>query len=73
MARPTADGVAALAVGMLAARAERGFVAIVVDEGPPGRALRRMLPVLLVTPLEVGWLCSGRNRQATTVPISGSC
>lgn len=56
MAAHTAAGFIFLSAGMLAASPDRGVVAVIVQDNAAGATLRRILPVLLLAPLAVGWL-----------------
>ena len=55
MAIPTAVGFAALSLGVLAARPERGVVAILAQDNAAGSGLRRLLPIIVVVPAAIGW------------------
>jgi signal transduction histidine kinase len=52
----TALGFAALALGILCARPDRGVVAVFIGETTGGAMARRLLPVALALPLALGWL-----------------
>ncbi len=54
MALSTALAFLILASGLLAARPERGFMALLSSEGLGGRILRSLLPVVLLTPVLLG-------------------
>lgn len=56
MALNSAVAFGMLACGCFYASADRGIGAVLTDPGPSGTLLRRMLPVLLLTPLLLGWL-----------------
>jgi len=52
----TALGFAALAIGILCARPDRGMVAVFVGDTAGGAMARRLVPVALALPLALGWL-----------------
>ena len=52
----TALGLAALALGILCARPDRGLVAVSIGDTAGGALARRLLPVALGLPLALGWL-----------------
>jgi signal transduction histidine kinase len=52
----TAAGFAALALGILCARPDRGMVAVVIGDTAGGAMARRLLPVALALPIVLGWL-----------------
>jgi signal transduction histidine kinase len=52
----TAVCFAALGVGMLCARPERGMIAVLISDTAGGAMARRLLPVALALPLVFGWL-----------------
>jgi PAS domain S-box-containing protein len=54
MALHTAAGFIVLSTGILAARPQRGAVAILAQDNLAGAAIRRLLPLILVVPLAVG-------------------
>lgn len=56
MALHTAVGFAVLSVGALLARPRRRVIAILLQDNPGGVTARRVLPVIVVTLLAVGWL-----------------
>lgn len=56
MALPTAITLGLLTIATLAAAADRGFVPILIADGPGGVMLRRLLPVAVLIPLTIGWL-----------------
>jgi PAS domain S-box-containing protein len=45
-----------LAVASVLAHPDRGVAALIADRWPHGTLLRRLLPVLLLTPLIIGWM-----------------
>jgi PAS domain S-box-containing protein len=53
---PTALCVAALSVGVLAARPDAGIVALLASESAGGLLARRLLPAAVFVPLVVAWL-----------------
>jgi signal transduction histidine kinase len=56
MALLTALCFAALSLGVLFARRDRGLAAILVDEAAGGVLARRMLPAAVLVPIALGWL-----------------
>ncbi len=56
MALLTALCFAALSLGVLFARRDRGLAAILVDEAGGGVLARRMLPAAVLVPIVLGWL-----------------
>ncbi len=56
MALLTALCFAALSLGVLFARRDRGLAAILVDEAGGGVLARRMLPAAVLVPIALGWL-----------------
>lgn len=55
MALHTATGFLVLSIGILAARPERGFVGALAQDNAAGTTVRRLLPVVALTPVVVGW------------------
>lgn len=45
-----------LAAGILCSQPERGVMAVLVQQNPAGTTIRRMLPIIVATPIIVGWL-----------------
>lgn len=56
MALLTALGFAALSLGALFARRDRGLAAVLVDGAAGGVLARRLLPAAVVVPIALGWL-----------------
>jgi len=56
MAVHTSIGVLAVSAGVLIARPERGINRVLLAEGPAGVMARRLIPVVLVVPVVLGWL-----------------
>ncbi|MHB1837571.1 MAG: histidine kinase dimerization/phospho-acceptor domain-containing protein, partial [Solirubrobacteraceae bacterium] len=56
MALVTAMALALLSLGILAARPDRGVMAVVGGEGAGGVVARRLLPAAIVIPAVLGWL-----------------
>ena len=56
MALHTAAGFFALCVAMLCVRPELGFMEVVNADHAGGAATRRLLPIVVVVPLVIGWL-----------------
>ncbi len=54
MALHTAVGLLILGAGVLAARPQRGFMALICSDGLGGTLLRRLLPVLVLAPILLG-------------------
>lgn len=52
----SALGFAALAIGILCARPDRGVIAVLIGDTAGGAMARRLLPVALALPLVLGWL-----------------
>jgi len=52
----TALGFAALAIGVLCARPDRGLVAVTIGNTAGGAMARRLLPLALFLPLTLGWV-----------------
>ncbi|HTK74171.1 MAG TPA: response regulator [Gemmataceae bacterium] len=57
MAANTAVCFALTSVGILAARPDRGLMAVVSSSGAGGALARRLLPASILIPPVVGWLC----------------
>ena len=55
MSLNTALAVQLLATGMLWSRPERGLAAILLQPNAAGTTIRRLLPILIVTPIVIGW------------------
>jgi PAS domain S-box-containing protein len=53
---PVGVGLALLCVGILLARAQHGFVGIVVSRGTAGFTARRLLVAIVLLPVILGWL-----------------
>ncbi len=56
MALPTAIVFHLLAVGLLLARRDRGWVRLILSDSPGGALVRHLLPILLPTLVLLGWL-----------------
>ena len=56
MALHTATAFLLLAIGIFLARPERGLMARIAGDGTGGVMARRLLPVIIVAPLLLGWL-----------------
>lgn len=56
MALHTAIGFILIGTGLLAARAQHGWVALLVTDGPGGALLRQLLPAAIAIPSLVVWL-----------------
>jgi PAS domain S-box-containing protein len=56
MALPTAVVLFALSFGILCARPDDGFVALLTSESPGGGVKRRLMPAVLGIPIVLGWL-----------------
>lgn len=56
MAIHTAVGFAALSIGALSSRPQRGVIAILAQDNPAGDAIRRLLPIILAAPFIIGFL-----------------
>jgi len=52
----TALGFLILSAGLLCARADFGFVSLLLSDGVGGKIARRLLPPVLVVPMLIGWL-----------------
>ena len=56
MALPTAIATLALSLGVLAARPERAFMKVITAQAPGGTMLRRLLPLVILLPIVLGWV-----------------
>jgi PAS domain S-box-containing protein len=56
MSLPALTAFLILSVGVLCARPEAGFIAIIANPGPSGILARRLLPAVLIMPTLTGWL-----------------
>ena len=56
MAIQASLGFVVLSIGILASRPRRGVVAILMQDNQTGVAVRRLLPLIVVIPLVVGWV-----------------
>lgn len=56
MALNTALGFLILALGLLGARPDQGFMSLFCSEHLGGRVLRRLLPVIFLAPILMGWI-----------------
>jgi signal transduction histidine kinase len=55
-ALPSAVAVLALSLAMLFARPEHGFMRVIAADSPTGALTRRLLPLIVVVPVVLGWL-----------------
>jgi two-component system cell cycle sensor histidine kinase/response regulator CckA len=62
MAIHTAVAFLVLSLGVLLSRGDRGFSRLMVSDTAGGRVARRILPVALIVPLVLGWLCLAGQR-----------
>ena len=53
---PTAVGLGAVAIGLLALRPDAGWAPLLLGDTVGGGAARRLLPIVLLVPVAVGWL-----------------
>jgi signal transduction histidine kinase len=56
MALPSAVSVLALGLAILFARPERGLMRVIAADSPYGALTRRLLPLIVVVPVVLGWL-----------------
>jgi len=56
MAFHTAIGLEVLATGIIASRPQRGLAAVLAQDNPAGATARYLLPLVIITPIIVGWL-----------------
>lgn len=56
MAVPSAIGLVALSIGLLAARPGKGLVALVIADGLGSAMARRVLPAVVIIPFFLGWI-----------------
>ncbi len=56
MALPAAAAFTVLAIGLLAARPQRGLTAILAQDNSAGSTLRRLMPLMIGVPSVVGWV-----------------
>jgi signal transduction histidine kinase len=56
---PTAAGLVLLAVGLLALRPDAGWMPLLLGDTVGAGAVRRLLPILVLVPILVGWLAQG--------------
>lgn len=64
MALPTAIVFVVLSLGILAARADHGVMAIITGTGAGGEMARRLLPAAIALPILIGWLSwTGTNMK----------
>jgi signal transduction histidine kinase/ActR/RegA family two-component response regulator len=71
MPQMTAMTIIVLAIGVVAARPQRGIVALLASPGPGGVAGRRLLPVALTLPVLVGFLRFQAERHGLLDPEVG--
>jgi two-component system, sensor histidine kinase and response regulator len=71
MALLTALCFAALSLGVLFARRDRGLAAILVDEAGGGVLARRMLPAAVLVPIALGWLWGVGQRAGIWAHANG--
>ena len=71
MALLTALCFAALSLGVLFARRDRGLAAILVDEAAGGVLARRMLPAAVLVPIALGWLWGVGQRAGIWAHANG--
>ena len=64
MALPTAASLFVLGIGILCARPDGGFVALIASDHAGGVLARRMLPVAILVPAGLGWLTLSGLRGA---------
>lgn len=63
VALPTATGLGALAVGLLAARPDIGWVPLLCGETLGAAAARRLLPIVIIVPALTAWLALQGARE----------
>ena len=63
MALPTALGVGTIAVALVYASPQRGLGQILLSSRTSGTVLRRMLPILLIVPMVLGWIAMRGHAQ----------
>ncbi len=57
MALHTSIGLLLLALGILFAHPDRGMAGLILAETAGGRVLQRLLPVSILLPIALGWIC----------------
>jgi len=72
IAWPTAACLLVLALGVLLARPEEGFMASVTADSAGGMLIRRLLPATVLLPLGVGWLRLAGERASWFDPAMGT-
>ena len=71
MALHTAATFLLLALGILAARPERGFMSVVSSNSSGGLMIRRLLPAVIILPLILGWVRGAGTRAQWFDPDFG--
>jgi C4-dicarboxylate-specific signal transduction histidine kinase len=66
---PTAAGLGALAVGLLAQRPDAGWVPLLLGDTVGAGAARRLLPIVLAVPVAVGWLAKEGSQAGLYSPL----
>jgi PAS domain S-box-containing protein len=72
MGLPTSVALAALSLGILGARPNRGLMAVLTGPGPGGVMARRLLPACVLVPLLIGWVGVRGERLNYYGPSTGA-
>lgn len=71
MALPTVLGLTFLTNGILFARPHEGIMRLITSSGAGGIIMRRLIPIVVVAPLMIGWLMLAGQRFGLITPYFG--
>ncbi len=71
MSLPTALGLALLTNGILFTRPHEGIMRLITSDAAGGIIMRRLLPIVVVAPLMIGWLTLAGQRIGLITPYFG--
>lgn len=71
MALPTALGLTFLGNGILFARPHEGIMRLITSDAAGGLIVRRLIPIVVIAPLMIGWLMLAGQRFGLITPYFG--
>ncbi len=71
MALPSALGLAFLSNGILFARPHEGIMRLITSDAAGGIIMRRLLPIVIIAPLMIGWMMLAGQRIGLITPHFG--